>query len=294
MVSLMMTLSYTSRVFRPPAEGDSLILQLATGCPHNTCRFCGMYKGIPYHEPSIDHMTAYIRDAAKRFPDARRLFLADGDIMSLPFDTLKRVFTTCCESFPRVSRISLYANGSSLAGKTADQFRALRALKLAIAYVGLETGDDALLRAVAKHETAEAAIRGVKNLQAAGAKASVMVLLGLGGKAGSKKHIKTTIDVVNQMRPRLLSALRLVDVPGLTMHDDYETISEYDSVRELRDLIGGLNLPGTVFTANHVSIPFPVKGRLPKDKDRLITSLSLLMESGQLDPSGPGPVPRYL
>lgn len=290
----MVKFNYNNRVFRPPAEGNSLILQLATGCPHNTCRFCGMYKGIPYHEPNVDDMTAYIRDAARRFPDERRLFLADGDIMRLPFEKLRTVFAACCDSFPRVSRISLYANGSSLAAKTPDQLRALRALKLAIAYVGLETGDDALLRAVAKHETADAAVRGVRNVQETGAKASVMVLLGLGGKRGSEAHITKTIEALNLMRPRLLSALRLVDVPGLTMHEGYETISEYDSVRELRDLIAGLNLPGTVFTANHVSIPFPVKGRLPKDKDQLVTSLNLLLGTGKLDTRGPGPLPRYL
>ncbi|MDT8389024.1 MAG: radical SAM protein [Lentisphaeria bacterium] len=290
----MSTFNHTTRVFRPPAEGNSLILQLATGCPHNTCRFCGMYKGIPYHEPDVDDMIATIRDAARRFPEERRLFLADGDIMSLPFEKLRAVFTACCDFFPRVSRISLYANGSSLAEKTPDQFRALRALKLAIAYVGLETGDDTLLRAVGKHETAAAAVQGVRDLQETGAKASVMVLLGLGGKAGSKTHITKTIDVVNRMRPRLLSALRLVDVPGLTMHEEYETISEYDSIRELRDLIAGLNLPGTVFTANHVSIPFPVKGRLPKDKNALTDALSRLMTTGCLDTRGPGRLPGYL
>jgi len=41
-------MQYTERLFRPPAEAESLIFQVALGCPHNTCRFCAMYKGVPY------------------------------------------------------------------------------------------------------------------------------------------------------------------------------------------------------------------------------------------------------
>lgn len=285
---------YTDRVFRPPAEADSLILQIAIGCPHNTCRFCGMYKGIAYRPLALADMLDQVRRGAQWQPQAQRIFLADGDVMALPYATLRTVLQACCEAFPRLTRVGVYANGSSLAARTPQELAELHRLKLSTAYVGLETGDDSLLRRVGKQETGESAIRGVRNLQAAGAKASVMVLLGLGGRQGSDRHIAETVAVLNRMQPRLLSALRLVEVPGTTMYDGYETASEYQSVRELRTLIADLEMSRTVFTANHVSIPFPVKGRLPHDRTRLVAELDAILQSGRLDRRSPGPLPAYL
>ncbi len=286
--------TYTDRVFRPPAEGDSLILQLAVGCPHNRCRFCAMYKGVPYHALSPAAATAYIRAAAAEYPAASRLFLADGDLMHLPFDHLRTIFAECQRAFPRLARVGLYANASSLAAKTADQLAELRSLKLSTAYVGLETGDDELLRMVGKQENSQTTIRAVHTLQATGAKASVMVLLGLGGQAGSARHIAATAEVLNAMQPRLLAALRLVDVPGTRMHDGYRTLSEYDSVRELRELLAALDLAATVFAANHVSIPYPLTGRLPRDRHRLLDQLDAILASGRLDRHTPGRQPLFL
>jgi len=289
-----MTIDYIGRVFRPPAEGDSLILQLAVGCPHNTCRFCGMYKGVTYRQRALPEMLEYIRHAAGEFPDATRIFLSDGDFMVLPYATLEAVFGECCARFHALSRITCYANGSSIAARTPEQICALRRLKLAIVYLGLETGDDELLRRVSKDENSDTMIGAVRMVQEARVKASVMVLLGLGGRAGSERHIAESARVLNLMQPRLLSALRLVDLPDARMYDGYETVTEYQSVRELRDLVAQLELERTVFAANHVSIPFPVKGRLPRDKGALLAALDRVLTSGTLDSDGPGATPNWL
>ena len=71
-------------LYRPPAEADSLIFQAAFGCPHNSCRFCGMYKHVPYEIRSFEELSAEIREAGDNFPETGRVFLADGDVMNLP------------------------------------------------------------------------------------------------------------------------------------------------------------------------------------------------------------------
>ena len=87
------------------------------------------------------------------------------------------------------------------------------------------------------------------------------------------------------MQPEILSLLRFIEVPGLKMYEGYEPLTEYGSVREMRDLIAGLELASTVFRANHSSVPFPLEGRFPKDQ---------VLAEGSLDRNGAGKVPLFL
>lgn len=289
-------MKYIEPLFRPPAEANSLIFQVAYGCPHNTCRFCGMYKGVRYAERDMDELFAEFAAVAELYSDARRVFLADGDVMLLAFDSLRAILAELNRLFPNLARVNVYANGSSIAAKTPEQLRELRALKLTTLYLGLESGDDETLRLVCKGEGATGMVDAVIKSQEAGFRCSVMFLLGVAGRGRSREHVNGTIAALNKMRPRLFSALRYVPVTDGPLFDGYEPLSEYEAVRELRDIIVGLDLPGTVFRANHTSNPVPMAGRFPQDKNRMIDELDGLLSSDHLDQSGPGhmPVPGML
>ena len=284
-------MNYREPLFRPPAEAESLIFQVAYGCPHNSCRFCGMYKCVRYEERSLEDVSAEIARAATLYPDERRIFLADGDAMALPFGKLRAILAELSVAFPRLSRVSVYANASSILDKTESQLRELRSLKLHTLYVGLESGDDETLLNVRKGETSAGMVEAVSNANSAGFRCSVMFLLGLAGKSRSAEHAAATAATLNAMRPKLLSALRYVPVSKKTLFDGFELLSEFEAVRELRDIIANLDLPGTVFRANHTSNPAPLAGRFPQDKESLVGELESLMESGALDRGGPGQMP---
>jgi len=285
-------MKYTERLFRPPAEAESLIFQVALGCPHNTCTFCAMYKGVPYHIVPDKEILATFEQAARWYPETRRIFLADGDVMILPFEKLHWMLTTLNTLFPRLARVNLYANGSSILSKTAEELTSLRDLKLQTLYMGLESGDETLLKQVHKGETAEGMCEAVQKAQAVGLKCSVMILLGLSGRKGSQEHAKATAHILNRMQPRLLSALRFVEVPGCSMFPDYQTATEYEVICELITLLRGVELEQTVFRANHTSNPVALEGRLPKDRDTLVASLEALLP--RLDRKGPGRLPFSL
>jgi radical SAM superfamily enzyme YgiQ (UPF0313 family) len=285
-------MQYTERLFRPPAEAYSLIFQVAYGCPHNTCRFCGMYKGVQYRVRPMNEVLAEFSEAAHRYPQTRRIFLADGDVMLLSFEKLRMLLEELNRLFPRLARVNVYANGSSIASKSDDELTVLRRLKLNTLYVGLETGDEDLLLKVTKGETAAAMCEAVQRAQAVGFTCSVMVLLGIGGRDGSLQHADATAKILNRMQPRLLSALRLVEVPGCEMYPGYQTSTEFDAVSELIRILKGLELEKTVFRANHSSNPIPLEGRFPKDRDSLVAQLESLLP--HLDRRGPGRLPFSL
>ena len=285
--------------FRPPAEADSLILQVDQGCPYNGCTFCGMYKQVRYQRRSLAEVKGMIEAEAREAPDVTRVFLADGDVMRRPFADLEAILRALAAHFPDLARVNVYATGSGIMGKTADELRALRALKLHTLYLGLESGDEEILRLVKKGETAESMGGAGRMAQASGLKISVMILLGLGGVERMRQHAFETAMALNRMQPRLLSALRVVPVPGTGLHEEvlagrFKPLTELQVVQELRLLVQHLELTNTVFRANHTSNPVPLEARFGRDKVRLLAELDALIASGALDSHTPGSTPLWL
>jgi len=285
--------------FRPPAEADSLILQVDQGCPYNGCTFCGMYKQVRYQRRSLAEIRKMIEMEARDAPYVNRVFLADGDVMRRSFSDLEAILRELAAHFPRLARVNVYATGSGIMAKSGEELRALRALKLHTLYLGLESGDEESLRRVNKGETAEVMVEAGKLAQDCGLKVSVMVLLGLGGVERTGPHAVATAQALNRMQPRLLSALRVVPVPGTGLHDEvvagrFLPLTELQVVQELRRIVQNLELTNTVFRANHTSNPIPLEARLGRDKDRLFAELDSLIASGALDSRTPGRTPLWL
>lgn len=285
--------------YRPPAEADSLILQIDVGCPYNRCTFCGMYRGVRYRRRPMEEVTRLIEAEARYADGMRRIFLADGDVMRRPAAELLAILAELGRQFPDLARVNTYATGFAIAAKSDEDLRAMRALKLHTLYLGLESGDEAILRAVRKGEDAATMIAAVQRAQACGLRASVMVLLGLGGAERTREHAEASADALNRMQPRLLSALRVVPVPGTELHDDvtagrFAPLSERHVVEELRAIVSRLELANTVFRANHASNVIPLEARLPRDKPALLAQLDAVLASGELDEATPGRLPLWL
>lgn len=285
---------YKDPLFRPPSEAGSLIFQVSYGCPHNKCLFCPMYKGTKYEVRPLNVVLDEIDRAAKHYRKESRIFLSDGDVMNLDYPYLKTLFEKLNSSFPKLARISMYANGSSINRKNAEELKELKALKLYTLYMGLETGDEDLLKLVKKGETAQEMTDSVIKAQEAGIRMCVFALLGLGGAKYSKSHAELTAKTINQMSPKFFAVLRFIKAPGTKMYDDYQTISEYGSIEELHSIIKNLDLTSTIFRADHTSVPIPLSARFPKNKETLINYLESLLNNSSLDRHSEGIIPDSL
>ena len=286
-------------LFRPPAEADSLILQVDQGCPYNRCTFCGMYRQVRFRRLTEPELLRLLNAETRHARGVRRVFLADGDVMRRPFEELRMILEEMGQRLPELARVNVYATGSAIVAKTDDELRALRALKLQTLYLGLESGDDETLRRVCKGETAAVMIEAARRSQACGLKMSVMVLLGLGGRERTREHAEATADAVNRMQPRLLSALRVVPVPGTELYEDvragrFQQLTERGVIEELRCMIARLELVNTVFRANHSSNIVPLEARFPRNKPAILAQLDELLVAGRLDAQSPGPQPLWL
>ncbi len=273
-------------IIRPPAEADSLLLQVTTGCSANTCTFCGAYTDKPFRILPFAVIRQDIREAAAAWPAARRVFLLDGDALVLGNDKLIPVLDELQAAFPRLSRIASYANGDTITARCDGELQALAARKLTLVYIGLESGSQALLDARRKRATVAQMVEAVQRAAAAGIRSSVIVLLGLGGQEHSAEHVRETITALNAMQPHYLSFLSLMLIPDTPLAEEAarSTFRELDAMgmlREAREILAGLELRRTVFRCDHASNFLSLAGRLPTDKNTLLAQLDAALSGRQ-------------
>ena len=84
-------LVYEEPVFRPPAEWQSLILQVTIGCSWNKCTFCEMYQEKQFRYKPIEKFETELQQVASTGRCVRDVFLADGDAMTLPTKHLLKI-----------------------------------------------------------------------------------------------------------------------------------------------------------------------------------------------------------
>lgn len=212
---------YEGNIIRPPSEANSILLQVTVGCSHNKCTFCGAYKGERFRIKPDAVILEDIAFAAAHCQRQRRVFLCDGDALIVPQKRLLRILKEIRRQLPWVTRVGVYANAKSIGLKTPEALGELRELGLGIAYMGLETGDDATLRQIRKGVTAETMIQMGRKLRAAGIKLSVTVLLGIAGRERSMTHARETGRVLSAIDPEYVGALSLMLIPGTPLHADF-------------------------------------------------------------------------
>lgn len=269
---------YREPVFRPPSEADSYLLHVTYGCSHNECTYCAMYRTKRFEVRPEAEVLEDIAQAARVLPETRRVFLLDGDALTLAPRRLLPVLAALRAAFPELQRVGAYANAASILAKSDDELRALREAGLAIAYLGLETGDEVVNALIRKGATIDEQVEAVRRAQAAGIKMSVMVLLGMGGRERSHAHAVATGQVLSRMDPRYVSCLCVTPVPGTPLFEDvaagrFDVLQPEETLAELRTIIEHLELTGAVFRSNHASNYLPLGGRLPADKARLLEAI---------------------
>ncbi len=287
-------INYSYPLFRPPAEGSNLILQITYGCSHNSCSFCSMYKSKKFKVRKLEEIYKDIDLLALNYPDSIKLFLADGDALVIKTSYLLKILKYIKKLFPSIRRISTYASAQNILSKTIDELKKLRENNLNLFYYGIETGDDKLLIKINKGVTSKEIIDSLNMASDASIKLSATVILGLGGKEYSKQHILNTANIINNTTVNYLSTLQLgleddVKDKFYNNFSDFTMLNDMEILNEQKDLISQINPNNTrdgkktkiIFRSNHASNALHLSGIIPKDKDKLVLQIEQALKYGE-------------
>ena len=269
---------YTGPVYRPPFEANSLLLQVTVGCSHNKCAFCTMYRGTPFAVCPTEQVEADIDEAARRWPDATRVFLENGDAFVLSADRLEQIAGMIHAKLPKVQTITMYASILNVRTKSDEELRRLRAAGINELNIGVESGLDQALTLMNKCYSAREAKDELLRLNAAGFDYCLNIIFGAAGAALRRENAEATAELLNASKPFLIFTGTVHADPGCPLYDDMQsgaftepTFGEYLEEEEL--LLNRLALEDTYFFGVHPSNVLPMRGILPRDKEAMLEAI---------------------
>ena len=274
---------YEGMMIRPPSEANSILLQVTLGCSHNKCTFCGTFRDKRFDIKKDDIIFEDIEFARQHCRRQNRLFICDGDAMIVPQKRLVKILKQIRNRLPWVERIGLYANTKGIGMKSDEQLKELKELGVKLVYMGLESGDDQILKEIRKGADSDRMIKMGKRIKESGMQLSVTVLVGLGGKERSKSHALETGRVLSAIDPDFVGALSLMLVPGTELNDqfqkgEFELINPEEMLEELGLMISSTNLSNGLFHANHASNYLPIRAKLPEEKEKTLELISQALQ----------------
>ncbi|MBN2426940.1 MAG: radical SAM protein [Deltaproteobacteria bacterium] len=278
---------YEGPIYRPPSEADSLLIQATVGCPNNCCTFCMVYKdGIKYKVRAVEDIKEDMREAAERQGEyVRTLFFPAGNTIAMKTEELCEICRYAKDLFPHLERITVYGSSQYIAPKGPEGMKKLAEAGLSRIHVGLESGDDEVLRLIQKGTDSQKQIAAGKYVMEAGIELSLYVILGIGGKERTHQHAVETTSVLNQISPdfiRLRTFVPKINTPLLkeVLDGTFEMLCPHDVLRETAEIIKRLNL-NSYLTSDHYTNYINIEGQLPAAKEPMLQSIKAALQKSE-------------
>ncbi|RLC16506.1 MAG: radical SAM protein [Deltaproteobacteria bacterium] len=270
---------YEGPIYRPPSEAHSLLIQATVGCPHNRCTFCMTYKNGPrFRIRKPDEIKADILEAREDHGEGvRTLFFPAGNTIAMKTDDLCEICQFSRKIFPNLERITVYGSSQFIHKKGPDDLRRLADAGLSRIHVGLESGDDVILKRIRKGTRSQEQIEAGKWVMAAGMELSMYIILGIGGKERTTSHALESAKVLNQIEPdfiRLRTFVPKISTPLLEeiQAGTFEMLGPHEVLQETALLIGHLEA-SSYLASDHYTNYINLEGNLPQGKNKFLQEI---------------------
>ena len=283
-------------VFRPPSEWDALLIAITIGCTRK-CTFCAMYRTKTFSiRKDIEEIKKDIKIAGATYGNrVRKVFFEDGNAFVVKPEILIELTDYCYKIHPNLKKVSAYAHAKDIVKKSDEDLKRLADSGFTMVYVGVESGDEEVLKACKKGTTQDELTLAAQKCHKAGISWSGIFLLGLAGNdpEKSRKHAIESAKLINRMAPPTpinwyISPLTLGITPGTELWTqkstgEFQPCSSTQILEELYTMIEYTadDLQKCIFNTNHASNYLSLKGELSRDKKQFLK----VIENGIKNPN---------
>ena len=260
------------------------MIQATIGCPHNKCTFCMIYKKRPgFKVRDISEIKEDILKAREYYgPHIRTIFFPDGNTIAMKTDDLYEICLFAGEVFKELKRITVYGGMQFIHKKGLKGLKRLAEAGLSRIHVGLESGDDVILKQIKKGTHSLEQIEAGRWVVDAGIELSLYVVLGIGGRKRTIFHAKETAKVLNKIAPDFIRLRTFVPKINTSLLDDvqngiFEMLGPHEVLKETLSLIKDIRVSSYI-TSDHYTNYINLEGRLPEEKERLLNEIGESME----------------
>ena len=210
-----------------------------------------VYRALLSVNPYLNENQCFVTVFNWLYSGGKTAFLQDADSMIMRPPELIEVLKHLRKTLTNLTRVTSYTRSKTLSQRKPEDLKAIREAGLDRLHVGLETGDDELLKIIRKGVTAAEQIDGGKKAMDAGFQLSQYWMADLGGRERWRQHAQNTARVLNEINPNYIRSRPFVPRPGTPIFDDYEQgrlhiSSPHERLEELRVMIEDLNVTSRV------------------------------------------------
>ncbi len=215
------------------------MLQVASGCAHNACRFCDMYHA-PFTVSPRSEVEADVRELAGACCPAPRVFLTGGNAFALPADALLDIAALVREALPRTHSIGCFARVDDVAAKSDDELAALAAAGFDMLSIGAESGLDEALARMNKGFRVADTLEQSARLARAKIRFAFFYLAGIAGHGRGLDNARASAEAFGQAAPAIVMVHTMTPFPGTPLAADIEAgafpqAGEVEIMEELRE-----------------------------------------------------------
>lgn len=263
-------------VHYPNDEMTTFLLPVTTGCSYNRCAFCSMYKDQQYSKVSIRDIEMQLLNG---YPYTEKVFLTGADPLVIGFDRMREILDLINKYFPYCACVKSYASIKSIAKYSDEELSILHAEGLRLLYIGFETGRDDILKLMNKGHTCDDAIKQAKRLNKANMQFNTIIMYGIAGQGESIDNAIQTANMINQFETKKIITMNLLvfeeaELRNMVKRGEFTVPSGDERLLEIRTLLENLKCEKeTIFDTSHPTNIIKIKGKLPREKDRLMYEL---------------------
>ena len=278
---------FTGTVYRNPYWPTWPLLEITQGCTHNRCKFCTMYKDVPFRMSPMEWIEEDLRELARTDPDATTIQLLSANPLVLPCDKLVPILEMIRSYLPKMEFVYLAGRVTDLRNKTVDELKKLRDLGMREISLGVESGDDWTLDRIHKGYRASDILEQCHKLEEAGIDYWMTFLNGVAGRSHSKEHAINSAKIFSQCKPMLVGTGGLTLFPGTPLLEEaqrgeFDPLSEKEMLEELKLFVENLTCDCAFITHHTVAANLTGPNFLSR-KDRIVAALDYAIQHGDMD-----------